>query len=276
LSIDAFFFGPEGELFGIHQGPSARVRRGQGVVLCHPLGREYLRAHRSFRQLVTLLVRSGYDVLRFDYLGSGDSAGDPEAASIPRWEADIEQAVAVLRERTGLEEISLIGLRLGATLACGAAARLGPLRDLVLWDPVSAGPSYVSELKDRQGTWLEKATQQLPVRLEAYTRAAALAEATNGDGSFECVGFPITSAFRKQLEAIDLRSVPPPPARRVLLLETTRESAGCELHGQLSRGTAECTLLHHPARSVWLGTADATVPGDLLRRIVSWTAEGHA
>jgi pimeloyl-ACP methyl ester carboxylesterase len=243
-------------------------------VLCYPFGLEYLRAHRSFRQLAVLLVRNGFDVLRFDYWGSGDSGGESHQATLTHWSEDLQHAVRELRVRAGVREVSLVGLRLGATLVCSAARSLAPVADLVLWDPVPAGTDYVEGLKRRHLNWLSQAMQELPVELQAYQRAAAAAESQNGSGPFEVVGFPVTHALRREIEGVDLMSTPAPPARRILLLDTTSEnSSGSNLCEHLSSAGAECTQLHHPARPVWLGAAGATVPGDLLRRIVCWTSE---
>src|ERR1051325_66360 len=51
---------------------------GHGVVLCAPLGYEQVHAHRSFRVLADQLAAAGVTALRFDYHGTGDSAGRDE------------------------------------------------------------------------------------------------------------------------------------------------------------------------------------------------------
>ncbi len=50
-------------------------RLPKSIVLCHPWGQEYLRAHRSMRQLGNLLAAAGHHVFRLDYFGTGDSGG---------------------------------------------------------------------------------------------------------------------------------------------------------------------------------------------------------
>ena len=54
------------------------VRSGQGVVICPPLGHEYISAYRSLRELADRLAAAGVAVLRFDYHGTGDSAGEDD------------------------------------------------------------------------------------------------------------------------------------------------------------------------------------------------------
>ena len=65
-------------LFSWHHPPSADTGRGAGVVLCPPLGYEYMSAYPTFRILAERLAALGFDVLRLDYDGTGNSSGDCE------------------------------------------------------------------------------------------------------------------------------------------------------------------------------------------------------
>ena len=60
-----------------------------------------MRAHRSLRHLASELTRSGYDVLRFDYRGTGDSIGELSELSVEDWVDDTRQALGELRDRVG-------------------------------------------------------------------------------------------------------------------------------------------------------------------------------
>ena len=91
--MNPFFFGSSEErLLGVHHPPRGRAPRERGILLCYPLGQEYMRAHRAFRQLGMLMARRGFHVLRFDWFGTGDSAGRVEDAKIERWVADARSA----------------------------------------------------------------------------------------------------------------------------------------------------------------------------------------
>ena len=69
-------FGPaDRRLFGLLQPAQGNATR-TGVVLCNPMGQEAVRVHRMYRVLADRLNRAGLHVLRFDWFGSGDSAGD--------------------------------------------------------------------------------------------------------------------------------------------------------------------------------------------------------
>ena len=74
--IEAFFFGEDGnEIFGTYHAPG-----GMGTdaltVICPPLLAEYMSTQVALRELAISLSAAGHHVLRFDYRGTGDSAGD--------------------------------------------------------------------------------------------------------------------------------------------------------------------------------------------------------
>jgi uncharacterized protein len=68
------------------------------------------------RQLAARLVRVGFQVLRFDYFGTGDSYGGTGKETLQTGE-DIETAIEKLTTA-----VDLAGLRLGANLSARVAA----------------------------------------------------------------------------------------------------------------------------------------------------------
>ena len=85
-------------LFAWHHGPHPALRRRGAVVLCPPLGSECVVAYRVWRILAERLAGAGFDVLRFDYEGTGDSAGDSEEPGrLEAWIGDIEQVMKEAR-----------------------------------------------------------------------------------------------------------------------------------------------------------------------------------
>ncbi|PHV65391.1 hypothetical protein [Williamsia muralis] len=137
------YFGPaDTPLFGVVCTPRDGRVRG-GVVLCPPLGKEQADSTRGMKLLAERLAAQGFLVLRFDYLCTGESAGaqdSPDAADA--WLGSIASAVQFVRD-AGAETVALVGLRVGALLACQQVDRLGPLAALVLWDPVVNGRHHV-------------------------------------------------------------------------------------------------------------------------------------
>ncbi|MGB2719399.1 MAG: hypothetical protein WBC54_06565, partial [Rhodococcus sp. (in: high G+C Gram-positive bacteria)] len=139
------WFGPsEAPLFGTVHVPSGGRARG-GVVLCPPLGKEQVDSYRGMTLLAQKLSAQGLLVLRFDYRGTGDSWGDQDRpGAVEHWRRSIVEAVDYVRG-CGASEVGLVGLRVGALLACSVAAECGPLTAMTLWDPVVKGRSYLHE-----------------------------------------------------------------------------------------------------------------------------------
>jgi alpha/beta superfamily hydrolase len=123
-------------LFAIHEAAAATPRI-RAALLCQPLGTEYTYAHRSMRQLAVRLAMSGFHTLRFDYYGTGDSAGTEAQMDLAGCETDVESAMEALADIAGTPRVTLIGLRAGANIAAQVAARrVADVEALVLWDPI--------------------------------------------------------------------------------------------------------------------------------------------
>lgn len=139
------WFGPErSRLFGVVHVPAGGVARG-GVVICPTLGREYQDSYRGLKLLAQQLCAEGFAVLRFDYRGTGDSTGDQcDDGAVDGYLDSIRTAVDYLRA-SGVQSVSLVGLRVGALLAATAASSIAGIDGLVLWDPVTNGRRYVRE-----------------------------------------------------------------------------------------------------------------------------------
>lgn len=202
-----FHFGSsQARLFGAYHPPASGFGRSGGVVLCHPFGHEYIRAHRTIRNLAARLSDAGLHVLRFDYFACGDSAGETEAGSMARWKSDIAVAIDELKDMASLNRVSVIGVRLGASLAALATANRKDIEALVLWDPIARGGQYIQELADLQTRWLKRRPGQLTA---------------SGNAPDELFGFPISPALRSEFDAIDLFGVPRWSARRHALVITS-------------------------------------------------------
>lgn len=118
-----------------------------GVLICAPIGFEQLHANRSLRHLADALARQGLPALRFDWHGTGDSAGgDADPSRRAAWHQNVRDAMAWMRTKLGCRRISIVGLRMGAMLAVEA---IGPdeCDQLVLWAPVTCGKSYMRQMQ---------------------------------------------------------------------------------------------------------------------------------
>ena len=143
-ALPVWFGPPDRLLFGWFHTPESARARG-GVVICAPLGRDYLLSHYALRRYAVRFEQMGFCVVRFDYDGTGDSVGtstDPDRVS--SWLSGISQAVGLLRD-AGIRWVALAGMRSGALLAAAAAETDGSIDALVLIDPIQSGRSFVSE-----------------------------------------------------------------------------------------------------------------------------------
>ena len=115
-----------------------------GVVVCPPFGRDYLNAHYTLRCLGDEMTAHGFCTLRFDYDGTGDSAGTGnEPQRVRSWLDSIAAAVATMRA-SGVGSVFVVGMGLGATLAATACEVDENIDGLVLWDPEPSGNAYLS------------------------------------------------------------------------------------------------------------------------------------
>lgn len=139
-----WFGPPDNRLFGWLHLPAGGQAFGCAI-LCPPLGREHWAAHRTYRLLAEHLAAQGIAVLRFDYTGTGDSAPAPEG--VPLVDSCLESVAAAARylRDSGAPAVSLIGMRLGATIAAAAAAACGPISSVVLWDACATGAAFLRE-----------------------------------------------------------------------------------------------------------------------------------
>ena len=190
IATSAFFFGPVDQpLFGMHHTPSGRLVQNRAALLCAPLGWEYMRTHWAMRKIARLLAIGGFHVLRFDYFGTGDSSGRSSEATVERWLDDIAEAAAELRAGAGVEKVSVVGVRLGASLAALACSRGLAVDRLVMWDPVVEGRAHVSTLR------------RMHAEMIAGRPKRRVTPEMEGD---ELLGFPYPAPRLVELESIDL------------------------------------------------------------------------
>ncbi|HEV7136541.1 MAG TPA: alpha/beta fold hydrolase [Steroidobacteraceae bacterium] len=198
----------ERQLFGwLHRPPGAAPARW-GMVICKPFGFEALCGHRSMRAFAGMASDLGIPVLRFDYLGTGDS--DEIAASgdqIEAWTRDIVNAVAELRRRTGVARVCLLGFRLGALLSV-LAARQCQVDALALIAPVLSGRKYLREAR----------TAQLAAgAAEAALGGTSRSPAAPIDGAMEVNGFPLSAASVARLAALEIDGSDAPMSEALLI-----------------------------------------------------------
>ncbi len=224
-TMKPFYFGADdAPLFGVYSQPNAAVARRAAVLMCAPLATEYMRTHYAIRLVGSQLARYGFHVLRFDYHGTGDSSGEVGAGQFDLWSDDIALAAKELLDFSGVQDLALVGLRMGAALAVEAlASRKISAKCLVLWDPVVSGDEYLSTI-------------------EKLNAGMAAPRKTPLGASDELVGMQFPQDLRAAIRGVDI-------ARR--LQNTDVEKAALIVSEDLPRYGA----LLETMRSRWPGTA---------------------
>ncbi|HSE83716.1 MAG TPA: alpha/beta fold hydrolase, partial [Thermodesulfobacteriota bacterium] len=140
-----FLFNNEGlDLYGVLNIPDSKeLSNRKGIVFCGPFAEERNNSYRSFVNFARLLCKCGYTILRFDYRGYGDSGGDFEDATFHTQIKDIRRAMDLLQEKEQVNEIGLLGLRLGGTLAMLTAEVDERVKFLILWSPIGDPLRYL-------------------------------------------------------------------------------------------------------------------------------------
>jgi pimeloyl-ACP methyl ester carboxylesterase len=248
-------------LFGVYHPPNGRRPRDIGVVLCYPLGQEYIRSHRAFLRLAAMLSSRGFHVLRFDYSGSGDSEGDSREQTIDDLIDDISAATDELKGGSGAGRICLVGLRLGGALSVLAGIRRGGVDAVVLWDPVVDGAAHLEHLRSLHEEWLSG----------SFAEQASGSGASNG---FEALGFPLGGPMLADLKSLDLLGLREKPADEVFLVTSVEPPECVRLKDHLQGIVGSLTYGRIPAPEVWIKKDDdmakGLVPIQVLEAVSEW------
>ncbi len=214
-----FFEGETGSLFGLLHEPDAGTPAREAFVFCHPFGEEKLWTHRTYVSMARRLADRGHPVLRFDFLGNGDSDGTIADFSLTGALADVARAVELVRTRTGRTRVSLLGLRLGATIAALSAERLAQVDRLVLWAPIVDGGRYMQEQLR-----VNLATQLAVYKEVRQDRAALVADMRNG-ATVNVDGYTLAWPLFDEISGVKLAAADRPFEGRCLVVQLDRQPA---------------------------------------------------
>lgn len=206
------------------------------------------------------------DALRFDYRGTGDSAGDAELASLNAWSSDVAAAIEELQAITPSRTVALVGLGVGASLACRVAASNPGIDLVVLWSPVVDGARYLKGLEAHE-VQLER-TERLR---HHWTRA----------GSRDLLGYALSDGMEEELRSIDLRNLDVPRHVRALLLTTAGERSNAVSVLEPAFERLDVEVIPGPER--WLDNMDlgsgesnrgpGFIPVEVIRLVTKWLSE---
>ena len=257
----AVWFGrPERCLCGMLHVPDPARAQGQAIVICPPIGYEMWSAYAALRSLAGQLCDMGFSVLRFDYDGTGDSAGDHrDPDRLEAWVRSVDEACRYMLGQGQVQELTLLGLRFGASLAAlHACCQASPaLRQLILWDPVVQGRRFVRGL-----------------RLIA-TSPPPRNDGGHDDTSVSVAGTVHGAGTLAALAGVDLLGQDAPPVRRILVLKRPEREEARDLAERWSaQGAAvECLSVDGTAELIERAAEEAQVPTDIFRVLRDWLAQ---
>ena len=253
-------------MVGVLQQASPTSPRRARYLLCRPLGQEAVRAAAVFRVLSDRLAREGCEVLRFDYHGTGDSAGDEARQTLEQWVTDVQAA----HQQIALDStvpVNWFGMGLGANLALRAAltAPSAP-RHLVLWEPILDGAAYVQALLEGHKDELSREFGH------PWQRLLQLGKVSEPTVPGDVLGFHVGAALAQELRHLGGFDLAPALQRGIQVTCCLREAS------QMAR--LDASLGAHPLlklqvvteRINWMSSqamGTAIVPPDLPRTLLS-------
>ena len=236
-------------------GPPADASR-LPVLICPPHGREDECAYRTLRVLAQRLAAAGHPVLRFDFPGTGDAAGDAHLPDlVSTWQAAIASGLDSLKAQSGCSRVAVVGLRLGALLAAGVAASRDDVAAFVAIAPPASGRAFVREMK------------------ALAAASAPVGRADPSAGLMEAGGHVLTSAVRDALSGLGPAALGRPPAPRVLLIDRDDMPSAAPWIAQLAELGVAAERESHPGfADMMLDPHRGAVPQSMVEAVANWLA----
>ncbi len=259
----------EKQLFAYHHFVENNTATKAGVVFCHPFGEE---KHRSYRALVKFsrhLASNGIPSLRFDMMGAGDSDGELIEASVNSCVTDVSDAVTQLIRKHNVEQVILIGLRFGATIAALVAEKDPRINSIVLLSPIVKGANYWRELL--------RTKQFASITLnQPAVKTATLMKKLTDTGKIEIEAQFLSDNYVNQLKEINLLKQENINSKKILLTGLKADVLGNEFAQDLStnyiKNGNQCTVWSEEERDYWtiLSLYDQYYPLETFEFVTQW------
>jgi alpha-beta hydrolase superfamily lysophospholipase len=208
------------------------------------------------RELAERLAARGVPVLRFDYRGTGDSSDGETLLRPSDWADEVLEAVAYLKSVTAIEQVSLAGFRLGATVAALAARRCD-IKSIAMLAPVRSLRLFLREMNAVHRIWLES--------------ACIGEDETPPPGALDFMGHRVSAEAMETIANVDLCDEPDIPAQHILIAHSGQPdgsralSARYELHGADVK-SVDFENYARVLQTSWL----SELPEVLLDRVANW------
>lgn len=247
-----FFFSGSGNrnLFAfLHHAESAK--NSIGVVYCHPFAEEKNMSHSVIVKAARMIADEGFPVFRFDLSGCGDSEGDLSCSTVEDWRQDIDKAIEIFCQETGVSRYLLWGLRLGAGLALmrEQCHKDDEPAGLILWQPVLDFSLHIEQFLRRSIS-----AQILKKRNGLVSGMNAETEMRIYDAA-HVIGYPVTKHLYNSFNEIGgqpLMVTPSPPTLIVSISLLDQPAVAMKQYAErLLRSGTPVTLCHVSAEPFW-------------------------
>ncbi|MCX5660267.1 MAG: alpha/beta hydrolase [Planctomycetota bacterium] len=140
--------GGEQLYYVLHAAGGAAPERAPRVLLVGPFASDRSHMYIGWVRWARYLASSGFEVMRFDGRGTGESSGQQAEVSFSTWLEDVEACVKWLDAR-GTRPLTIHGMG-GAALMAAKAFRRGLGDSLLLWAPPDSGRDLLMGLLRRR------------------------------------------------------------------------------------------------------------------------------
>lgn len=123
--------------------PGARL----GLLFAAPLFHEQPRSRRLLAELASGLAAMGLPSLRFDFFGTGDSAGSSDQTDFTSICTDLTLAARALRAKAGVDRVAVLAWRGAALPVARWLLEGGTSAPVILWEPIVDGAQWLKELE---------------------------------------------------------------------------------------------------------------------------------
>ncbi len=221
------------------------------VILCPPIGYEYMSVHRTYRHLAKAFVQSHCVVFRFDYAFTGNSSGrQSQDLTLDSCVGDLEDINNHIQSIFPGIKTCFVGFNFGAAVIAKASTLMS-MDAVVLWEPPVSGRKFNRELRVLAG-----------ILNDEDSSTAAVDEAA---------GVFLTEEFCKQLGDYNLAILLLSRIKECLVLSGTANGKIQEIVEQLQTEGRSCQLACYRGHEGMLAYPTETeIPIEAITQQVDW------
>jgi exosortase A-associated hydrolase 2 len=221
------------QLYGVNFTPETdslgTVSPEKVFLFCHPLFEEKKASHRVLVELARELSENNCAVLMLDFSTCGDSEGEIKDFNPIKWQADIQSGIDYLNQAYNKPEITLLGIRFGATIATISATKNREIKDLILIDPVIKGERYLNEVLQ------QKFIREMMTFGESKSDKNSFFADLKKNAEIDIDGIMISDDFVEEIKAINLDEVELEGLKNIFLIQQSPKRTLLPVYGELQK-----------------------------------------